>query len=90
MMGRLVHPGIPDVADVGRVAWSPTGDQLVTQYRGSIALWNPKEVRNSIVCVMAMLIKRYENRTSITRSMLFVSGMSSPLYGCRRDLAFCR
>ncbi|KAG8681137.1 hypothetical protein FRC11_001521, partial [Ceratobasidium sp. 423] len=32
---------MPDVVDVGRVAWSPTGDQLLTIFRGSIALWNP-------------------------------------------------
>ncbi|CAE6376660.1 unnamed protein product [Rhizoctonia solani] len=43
IIGRLVHPGMPDVADVRQVAWSPSGDQLVTQYRGSIALWNPKK-----------------------------------------------
>ncbi|CAE6531859.1 unnamed protein product [Rhizoctonia solani] len=41
VIGRLVHPGMPDVVDVGRVAWSPTGDQLLTIFHGSIALWNP-------------------------------------------------
>ncbi|KAF8702941.1 negative gluconeogenesis, partial [Rhizoctonia solani] len=41
MLGRLVHPGMPDGTDIGRVIWSPSGQQLVTQYRGSIALWNP-------------------------------------------------
>ncbi|KAH7322145.1 hypothetical protein B0J17DRAFT_772855 [Rhizoctonia solani] len=41
VIGRLVHPGMPDVVDAGQLAWSPSGDQLLTKYRGSIALWNP-------------------------------------------------
>ncbi|KDN45838.1 hypothetical protein RSAG8_04671, partial [Rhizoctonia solani AG-8 WAC10335] len=41
VMRQLVHTGNSEVVDIGRVAWSPNGERLLTKHRESIRIWNP-------------------------------------------------
>ncbi|EUC66910.1 WD repeat protein, putative [Rhizoctonia solani AG-3 Rhs1AP] len=41
VMRQLVHTGNSEVVDIGQVAWSPNGEELLTKHRESIRIWSP-------------------------------------------------